>query len=119
MGALEATCEQYNFCKRASAGGSTPAAAPPVGDCVSNDATIDYSAACKALEATCEQYSFCKRAPALVAQSSALHSAPRAIRQHKFLHRHGASGNVLLQTDTSFEKGPQAIPASGHADEEL
>jgi len=116
--ALEATCEQHSFCKRASAGGSAPAPAPPVGACVSNDANIDYSAACQALEATCEQYSFCKRAPALT-QSSALHPAPRAVRQHEFLHRHGASGSILLQTDTSFEKGLQAHPASGLSDEEL
>merc|ERR1719145_517786 len=41
--ALEATCEQYSFCKRASAGGSSPAAAPSLGACVSNDASIHYS----------------------------------------------------------------------------
>merc|ERR1712039_473031 len=74
--ALEATCEQHSFCKRASAGGSTPAVAPPVGACVSNDANIDYSAACEALEATCEQFSFCKRNPALT-QYSAPQSMPR------------------------------------------
>merc|ERR1712186_164962 len=112
------TCEQYSFCKRASAGGSAPAAALPVGACVSNDASIDYSAACKALEATCEQHSFCKRAPALT-QSSALHSAPRVVRRHKFLHRQGASGNILLQTDSSFDKGLQPNPASELEYEEL
>merc|ERR1711948_54994 len=109
--ALEATCEQHSFCKRASAGGSTPAVAPPVGACVSNDANIDYSAACEALEATCEQFSFCKRAPALTQYS--------AVRQHKFLHRQGASGNILLQTDTSFEKGLQPNLESSLEDEEL
>jgi hypothetical protein len=89
-----------------------------MGACVSNDANIDYSAACEALEATCEQFSFCKRAPALT-QYSAPHSMPRAVRQHKFLHRQGASGSILLQTDTSFEKGLQSHPESSLEDEEL
>merc|ERR1719188_725220 len=114
--ALEATCEQHSFCKRASAGGSSQAPAPSVGACVSNDANIDYSAACQALEATCEQFSFCKRASAL-AQASALHPAPRVVHQHKFLHRQGASGNILLQAGTSFEMGLQPNLASSLEDE--
>jgi len=66
----------------------------------------------------CEQFSFCKRSSAL-AQSSALHPAPRVVHQHKFLHRQGASGNIFLQTGTSFETGLQPNLASGFEDEEL
>jgi hypothetical protein len=92
--ALEATCEQHSFCKRA--GGSAPAVAPPTSACVSNDPNVDYSAACKALQATCEQFSFCKRAPSLT-QSSALQSAPRVARRLRQMH--GSTHHVLLQQE--------------------
>merc|ERR1712060_209852 len=98
--ALEATCEQHSFCKRA--GGSAPTAAPPAGACVSNDPNIDFSAACKALEATCEQFSFCTRAPSFI-QSSAHQSVPRVVRRLRWTRR--STHHVLLQQESMMQRG--------------
>merc|ERR1712060_835267 len=106
---LAADCELYSFCRRVpvgggGGGGSSPAP-PPAGACVSNDPSIDYTAACKALEASCELYSFCKRSPSLM--QSATHAAQRK-RLRRSLHR------VLLQQGSELQHG-----ASADEDEEL
>merc|ERR1712151_481192 len=94
--ALAASCEQYSFCKRGSAGSGTPSTVSALGACVSNDPNIDYSVTCRALEATCEQFSFCKRASSLI-QAPAMHSGPA--RRVRRLRR----GHVLLQQERSLQ----------------